>query len=70
MTTDASRENLRLVGAILTGGAVVIAAFAVVSVLGWMPLSAPARRAAALVFAVTALVEGAVAAFFLVHYRR
>jgi hypothetical protein len=61
--------NLRMIGKILAGSAVVLTGFALVSALGWMPLSEPAGRAAAIVFAATAACEFIVAFFFLMRYK-
>ena len=61
--------NMRLIGKILAVSGAVLTAFALASFVGWMPLSAPARKAAAIVFAVTAAVELITAFYFLQRYK-
>jgi hypothetical protein len=61
--------NLRMIGTILMVSGLVLSAFAIAAVLGFVPVSAPAARAAALVFAVTAGVEFLAAFFFLQRYK-
>jgi hypothetical protein len=61
--------NLRMIGTILMVSGLVLSAFAIAAALGFVPVSAPAARAAALVFAVTAGVELLAAFFFLQRYK-
>jgi hypothetical protein len=67
--TDPSTGNLRMIGKILTVSGVVLTTFAVAAMLGLVPVSAPAAKAAAIVFAVTASVEFIAAFFFLQRYK-
>jgi hypothetical protein len=67
--TDPSTGNLRMIGNILTVSGVVLTTFAVAAMLGLVPVSAPAAKAAAIVFAVTASVEFIAAFFFLQRYK-
>jgi hypothetical protein len=61
--------NMRMIGTILAISGLVLLAFALAAFLGWMPLSEPAGRAAAIVFAVTAAVELITAFFFIQRYK-
>jgi hypothetical protein len=61
--------NLRMIGTILMVSGLVLTAFAIAAALGFFPVSAPAARAAALVFAVTAGVEFLTGFFFLRRYK-
>jgi hypothetical protein len=58
-----------MIGKILTVSGVVLTTFAVAAMLGLVPVSAPAAKAAAIVFAVTASVEFIAAFFFLQRYK-
>jgi hypothetical protein len=71
MTAPQSQHagNMRMIGTILATSGVILAAFALAATLGLMPLSKPAGRAAAIVFAVTAAVELMTAFFFRRRYR-
>jgi cytochrome b subunit of formate dehydrogenase len=70
---DAARAlaagNMRMLGSILAISGIVLAAFAVASIVGLMPLSKPASRAAAIVFAATAAVELIIAFYFRRRYK-
>jgi len=61
--------NLRLVGTILAVSGLVLALFAIAAFFGVLPLSEPASRAAAIVFAVTSAVELIAAFFFRQRYK-
>jgi hypothetical protein len=63
--TDQSAGNLRMIGKILAVSGAVLTLFAIAAALDFFPVSAPAGRAAAIVFAVTAAVELVAAFFFL-----
>ncbi|HWK10169.1 MAG TPA: hypothetical protein VNR64_08965 [Vicinamibacterales bacterium] len=67
--TDSAAGNLRMIGKILAVSAIVLTLFAIAAGLGFFPVSVPAARAAAIVFAVTAGVEFITAFFFLQRYK-
>jgi len=66
---DQTTGNLRMIGTILMVSGLVLTAFAIAAGLGFFPVSAPAAKAAAIVFAVTAAVEFITAFFFLQRYK-
>jgi len=66
---DQSAGNLRMIGKILVVSGIVLALFALAAAFGLFPLSRPAGRAAAVVFAVTSAVELIAAFFFLQRYK-